>query len=224
MMRGKVVLLIGGCNKIGASVARRLAAEGASLVLPGVDLANLHDLSQDIQKLGGEVTLVQADVLDVSQIAPLKEVISATFKRLDVLISAHFYTSGPNLLVDYEVDEWKKIIEENFSLNWYMLKSFDGLLKRSPHGRVVFLFLEEIVGKNPLYFSPYVASGVALARLMEGYANDVLNYGMRVNMVGLEGYEEGISVEPQPECLELFLRLTSERYKISGRKHYVSYT
>ncbi|AHX11364.1 short chain dehydrogenase family protein [Neorickettsia helminthoeca str. Oregon] len=223
-MLGKIVLITGAHNKIGASVARRFASEGASLVLPAVDLSDLGELDQDIRKLGGESVLVQTNISDILQIEALAASITGMSKKLDALVAAHFYTSKPNVLVDYEVDEWKKILEENFSLNWYLLKHFDGLLKLSGSGRVIFISVESIVGKNPLYFSPYVASNAGLVQLMNGYSNDVQTHGIKVNMIALEGYEDSPSLEPHPDCLELFVTLASDRYKISGRKHYVSYT
>ena len=63
-VNGKVVLITGGANGIGAEVARRLHDKGAKLVLTDIDETLLKDVAA---RLGGDrVLTVVADVRDLA--------------------------------------------------------------------------------------------------------------------------------------------------------------
>jgi 3-oxoacyl-[acyl-carrier protein] reductase len=84
----KVVLVTGASRGIGAACARRFANEGAKVVihyLKAIDAA--EDLAKSIRDEGGQVTLIQANLAELSQIERLVEVAVQTFGGLDVLVN-----------------------------------------------------------------------------------------------------------------------------------------
>jgi 3-oxoacyl-[acyl-carrier protein] reductase len=87
-LQGKVALVTGASRGIGAAIARRLAADGAKVVVNYAKSANVaEEVVRQIKSAGGEATAVQADLSDPSQIQPLFDATLQVFGRLDILVN-----------------------------------------------------------------------------------------------------------------------------------------
>lgn len=97
----KVVLITGGARGVGAEVARRLHAKGASLVLTDVDQAGLHDIDAE---LGADRLLtVRADVRELDDMQSAAAQAVERFGGIDVVVAnAGISTYGSVLKVDPE--------------------------------------------------------------------------------------------------------------------------
>jgi NAD(P)-dependent dehydrogenase (short-subunit alcohol dehydrogenase family) len=109
-VNGKVVLITGGANGIGAEVARRLHERGAKLVLTDLDAAPLKELAGEL----GEDTVLTV-VADVRDLAAMQYAAEAGIKRfggIDVVVAnAGVGTYGSVLQVDPEA--FKTLIDVN---------------------------------------------------------------------------------------------------------------
>jgi NAD(P)-dependent dehydrogenase (short-subunit alcohol dehydrogenase family) len=82
---GKVALVTGAAAGIGAACARRLAAEGAAVLL--ADIRPADDVAAQIQAAGGRAHAVKADVADEDAWSDLVRVAHAEYGPIDVLVS-----------------------------------------------------------------------------------------------------------------------------------------
>ncbi|BBY83296.1 SDR family oxidoreductase [Mycolicibacterium pulveris] len=107
---GKVVLITGAANGIGAEVAQRLHAKGASLVLTDLDGEQLHRVAA---QLGGDrVLTVVADVRDLDAMQAAVEGGVQRFGGIDIVIAnAGIATTGSVLGVDPEA--FKTLVDVN---------------------------------------------------------------------------------------------------------------
>jgi len=104
---GAVAVVTGAASGIGRAVARRFAAEGASVVAGDIDDAGLATLAGE---LGPACTPRQADVtVEADQEALVAEAL-ARFGRLDVAV-ANAGAGFASLLVDHPLEEWRGIVD-----------------------------------------------------------------------------------------------------------------
>jgi len=87
-LAGKVALVTGSSRGIGAACARRLAQEGAAVIVHCRERVSLAEqVASEISKAGGRAVAKQADVTDPAAIQELVEASVQAFGRLDILVN-----------------------------------------------------------------------------------------------------------------------------------------
>ena len=112
-LEGKIALITGGSRGIGAAIAKRLAADGASLAITyskGADAA--ASVVKAIEGAGGKAIAIQADAADAEAIKGAVEKTVAAFGGLDVLVN-NAGTAIPKTFEETTLEEMDRMIEIN---------------------------------------------------------------------------------------------------------------
>jgi short-subunit dehydrogenase len=180
----RVVVITGASAGIGAAVARKLAAEGAILVLAARRKKELEQVADDARMLGaGDVLTVTTDVTRREQVVELRDKAVAQFGRIDVWINnaGRGITRSVLDLTDEDVDE---MIAVNVKSAIY------GMQAAVPHfverGAGHLINISSFLGRVPIasFRSVYSASKAALNSLTANLRTDLHAHpGVRVSLV-----------------------------------------
>ncbi len=86
-IKGKVVIVTGASSGIGEATAREFGHEGAKVVLAARRVDKLQSLAQEIEAMGSEAFVVQADLSKLEDIQKLVAQTVEKFGRIDVLVN-----------------------------------------------------------------------------------------------------------------------------------------
>src|SRR6201986_2966786 len=112
-LANKVALVTGGSRGIGAAIARRLAADGASVAITYAKDAGAASAVVDvIDRSGGKAIAIQADAADVEAVKSAVEKTVATFGRVDVLVN-NAGTAIPKTFEETTLQEMDRVIDIN---------------------------------------------------------------------------------------------------------------
>jgi NADP-dependent 3-hydroxy acid dehydrogenase YdfG len=111
-LTGAVAIVTGASSGIGEATARRLAEDGASVVLVARRRHRLEALAAEIERTGGSALAVEADITDRTQAEAAVQQSVERFGRVDILINnAGLMLLGP--VVGADPDEWDRMIAIN---------------------------------------------------------------------------------------------------------------
>jgi len=179
-LNGKVAIVTGGSRGIGAATARRLAAEGAKVVVNYTQSARAADqVVNEIRKDGGEATAVRADVSRRDDVASLVAATVEHYGGVDILVNnAAVLTPAP--LAEITDDQLDRQFDVNVKGALYATQAVVPAFRNG--GRVV--NVSSIVAEAPLPGSAvYAASKAALESITRTFAAELAPRGVTVNAV-----------------------------------------
>src|SRR5271154_4746173 len=112
-LANKVALVTGGSRGIGAAIAKRLAADGASVAITyAKDTSAASAVVKAIELGGGKAVAIQADAADAKAVKGAVEKTVATFGRLDVLVN-NAGTAIPKPFEETTLEEMDRVLDLN---------------------------------------------------------------------------------------------------------------
>jgi 3-oxoacyl-[acyl-carrier protein] reductase/meso-butanediol dehydrogenase/(S,S)-butanediol dehydrogenase/diacetyl reductase len=155
-LEGKVAMVTGsgGQRGFGRAIARRLAAEGADLVLtdiapagtrvvatkPATGWRGLDAVADEVRDAGRRAVTALVDVRAADQIQRAVDLADRTYGRLDILVNNAAAPPGSDRVPVVELPEpaWREILETNLTGTYLCSKAVAGLMvARGTAGRIV---------------------------------------------------------------------------------------
>jgi NAD(P)-dependent dehydrogenase (short-subunit alcohol dehydrogenase family) len=173
---GKTVLVTGGTSGIGLATALAFANEGARLVITGRDQSTLD---QAKAQLSSDSIAIRNDAGQIADADALAEIL----KQRGVMLDAVFINAGMAKFAALEaVDErlWDDIFNTNVKGPYFLIKALTTLLNQ---GTAIVLNGSINAHIGMPNSSVYAASKAALISLAKTLSSELLNRGVRVNVV-----------------------------------------
>jgi NAD(P)-dependent dehydrogenase (short-subunit alcohol dehydrogenase family) len=180
-LTGKVVLITGGTDGLGAALADRLVEEGARVAVCGRDPDRLAATEQRLRDAGGDVLVVQADVINPADLERFVDAAIARWGRLDGLVN-NAGKSAAGRVDQVSDDEWIA------DLNLKVLAAARCIRLAVPHliaaGGGAIVNVLNVGAKAPGAASlPTTASRAAGLAITKASSKDLGGHGIRVNAV-----------------------------------------
>jgi 3-oxoacyl-[acyl-carrier protein] reductase len=195
-LSNKVALVTGASRGIGAAIARRLAADGASVAITYARSGEAAAaLVKSIEAAGGKAVAIQADATDAKAVAAAVEATLAAFGRLDVLVN-NAGTAIPKPFEETSLEEMDQVIDLN--LRGVFIATQAALKHLGSGGRIINIgsCVGERMGTPGLV--AYAATKGAVKMFSQGLAREVGPRGITVNTI-----QPGpIDTELNPEASE----------------------
>jgi 3-oxoacyl-[acyl-carrier protein] reductase len=180
-LSNKTALVTGASRGIGAGIARRLAADGASVAITytkGADAA--ARVVKEIEGAGGKAIAIQADATDPKAVAAAVEKTVKTFGRLDILVN-NAGTAIPKPFEEATLEELDQVVDLN--LRGVFIATQVALKHLQKGGRII--NIGSCVGERNMTpgLAAYSATKGAVKMFTQGLARELGPRGITVNNV-----------------------------------------
>lgn len=181
-LENKVAIITGGSHGIGASIARRLAYDGASIVIIARGKEDLDIVANDIKSSYGSCDCVAADARDESEVKRVLDFVAEKYGSLNILVNNIGGVEKFSSFPDLDLDDWRMAFENNVIPIVSFIKHALPLMEKSKGSSIV--NISSISGLEPGFFNPHYASTkAATINLTKYLANTLAQKSIRVNAV-----------------------------------------
>ncbi len=176
-LTGKIILVNGGANGIGAATAQECAARGATVIVADRDEANGAAMAAKLN-----APFFAVDVTDEASVQAMYAQIAARYGKLNVVLHTAGILKGAYVpLEDFSAATWHQVVDVNSLGSFLCAKHAVPLLTAAGGGVLVLVSSMAGVGVSSSY--AYGASKAALNNLGNALAANLAPANIRVNVV-----------------------------------------
>ena len=180
-LTNKTALVTGASRGIGAAIAKRLAADGASVAITYTKgAAAAAQVVKDIEGAGGKAIAIQADATDAKAVNAAVEQVAKSFGRLDILVN-NAGTAIPKPFEEATLEELNTVIDINLR---GVFIATQAALKHLPDGGRI-INIGSCVGERNMTpgLAAYAATKGAVKMFTQGLSREVGSRGITVNNI-----------------------------------------
>ena len=181
-LSGKVAIVTGAAQGIGAALAKALAAEGAELSI--CDLQAPSSVVNDIEATGHKAIGFACDVTDPAAVAKLASETERAFGGIHILVNnAGIFTKlSRKPMNEISSQEWDRVMAVNVRGSFECAKAVLPTMRRQKYGKIINVASGTVFRGTPMLLH-YVSSKGAVVAMTRAMAREVGDDGIRVNCI-----------------------------------------
>lgn len=179
-LQGRVAIVTGAAQGIGARYAAALAAEGAALVC--ADVIDAEPVAAQIRAAGGRALALRADVSSAESVRQMAAASVAAFGRIDVLVNnaGLFANLAMKPFEQIEAAEWDRVMAVNVRGPFECAKAVLPQMRAQGYGKIINIASATVFKGSPMLLH-YVTSKGAVVAMTRSLARELGDAGIRVN-------------------------------------------
>jgi NAD(P)-dependent dehydrogenase (short-subunit alcohol dehydrogenase family) len=179
-LTGRVAIVTGAAQGLGAEYAQALAAQGAAVV--AADVADATAVVEIITASGGNAIALKVDVTDAASVRQMIDEAVRQFGGLDILINnAALFSKLPlRRFEDIDSAEWDRVMAVNVRGTFECSKAAVSVMRKKRYGKIINIGSGTVFKGSPLRLH-YVASKGAIVAMTRCLARELGDDGIRVN-------------------------------------------
>jgi NAD(P)-dependent dehydrogenase (short-subunit alcohol dehydrogenase family) len=198
-LEGKVAIVTGAAQGIGAAYARRLAEIGATVIVADIDEKGATETAEKLVSDGLKALSERIDISDPTQAEALMAKAAGELGSIDVLVNNAAIYKGMQMEIaeEIDIDYWRRMVDVNVNGTYFMCRAAIPHMRRQRSGRIV----------NQSSIAPYIAAPMALhycttkgavLAMSKALASELGEDNIRVNCIapGMIGTEATMTSVP----------------------------
>ncbi|ETI60177.1 3-oxoacyl-ACP synthase [Sphingobium sp. C100] len=178
-LTGMTALVTGASGGIGSSIAKALAAQGATLALSG---SNEDKLKAFAAELGGDHKTIVCNLSDSASVdALVPQAVEALGGKVDILVNNAGITRD-NLILRMKDEEWSQVISVNLEAAFRLCRAVAKPMMKARFGRIISITSVVGVTGNPGQAN-YCASKAGIIGMSKSLGQELASRGITVNCV-----------------------------------------
>lgn len=178
----KAAIITGAGSGLGESIARRFAAEGASLLVCDRNAKALGELSSELSAHAPGVRACEADVSDADAVQKMAESCLEAFGKIDILINNAGISPKKGYL-EYTEEDWDAVIDVNLKGEYLCARAVSEHMMARRYGRIVNLSSSAWRSGGFAGGIPYTSAKAGVIGLTRSLAKTLGPYGVTVNAI-----------------------------------------
>ena len=182
LLENRVAIVTGAGRGIGAATARRLAQEGAKVVVSDIDADVGQSVADAIRSAGGTAEFLRCDVSKPAEDEQLVRDVVATFGQLDVLVNNA--AIAPRIPIEDMTEEWfDRIVNVNLKSVFFLTRAAAEAMKPKRYGRIICLSSTGGRIGGVINATVYGSTKAGILAMTKSFARHYAPHGILVNAV-----------------------------------------
>ncbi|WP_338448109.1 3-oxoacyl-ACP reductase family protein [Niallia oryzisoli] len=202
-LKEKVAIITGAGQGIGREYARRLAKEGAHVIVADLNMDKAIQVANEIKELNLKASAIQVDVSNEQSTIDMAKQIEKQYGKIDILINnaAIFSTIKMKKMEEISGGEWDSVLDVNLKGIFLCCKAVVPIMKKQNYGRIINISSAAVYLGRPDYIH-YVASKAGVLGFTGALSREIGEFNITVN-----------SITPGPTYTEIPRETVSEIQK-----------
>ncbi|NLX91997.1 MAG: 3-oxoacyl-ACP reductase FabG [Firmicutes bacterium] len=196
---GRIAIVTGAGNGIGAGIAAKLAQNGAAVVINDINEADALKVAAEIKASGGRALAVKADITRWEEVKAMVDETVRAFGTVDILVN-NAGALRDNSILKMPEEDFDLVIGTCLKGSWLCCKAVLGHMRAQQFGRIVNITSRAWLG-NPGQ-SNYSAAKAGVVGLTYALALEFAPHGVTVNIVAPGFIEAPMARRLPPEIQE----------------------
>ncbi len=199
--KDRTALVTGGAQGFGFDIAKRFLNSGAKVIIWDIDTKMLEKAASDLNSPN-----LSTNVVDVTNFQKVENSIKEIAKKdkIDILINNAGITGPTASLWEYNLDDWKKVVEINLMGTFNCCKAVVPNMIKNDYGRIV--NVASVAGKDGnAYASAYSAGKAGAIGLTKSLGKELADKNIAVNAITPAGAKTRILDQMTKEHVQRML-------------------